>query len=148
MLRNLLIIPAKSLPLNIVPNAQFVQSDCQCQLNCQCSERNGLAFEKIVYDFYLSHHWKLFSHRAQIFDVEIDLVLFKDRRLHLIEVKSLNDEWRVFERLRQDQKNRLTQVLHKIRQNLKWPFPELIINGYMAFVSPVKKINFLSWDDI
>lgn len=74
---------------------------------------------------------------------EIDLIFEKEdsEGLHvlLIEVKSLNDPWRAFERIHQKQLKKLHQNL--ILFSLK--FKNIRIKALVAWVDPQNKITFV-----
>lgn len=67
----------------------------------------GLKCEETVMYHFTQMGWKCIGHRKKLFFSEVDLVLAKDNKILLIEVKSLHDQWMAFER-----------VPHKQIQNL------------------------------
>ncbi len=69
--------------------------------------RRGLWAEKVVLDFLVQKKWKIISERKKYKFGEIDLVVKREDRVTLIEVKYLHNEWMSFERIHQKQINRL-----------------------------------------
>lgn len=98
----------------------------------------------LVRDFFIGREWQVCDQRTIIEDTEIDLIVVKDRRKVMLEVKYLDNPWRAFERVHRNQIRRLKRVLHGMRlreRNIK-------VEGYVVFVNSEKKMDFISLDEV
>jgi Holliday junction resolvase-like predicted endonuclease len=103
-----------------------------------------MAAEAVVRKFFLSKGWSISSERTKFDGVEVDIIVEKDKRRVLLEVKHLDNTWRAFERIGTKQIQRLKYVLlglRKIERTLK-------IEGYVVFVLNNEKLHFISLDEI
>lgn len=106
-------------------------------------ERGFLA-ENHVRKFFLSRGWSISSERTKFDGVEVDLIVEKEKRRVLLEVKYLDDSWRVFERVGTKQIQRLKYVLLGMRRREQ----HLKIEGYIVFVLRDGKLQFISLDEV
>lgn len=72
----------------------------------------GLTAELKVIRYLEALNWKILGHRMKTSVAEVDIVIQKNKEIRLIEVKSLDNPWRVFQRIspRQVQKLLLNQI--------------------------------------
>lgn len=94
--------------------------------------------------YFTSRKWSILSERTKYEGVEVDLIAEKENRRILLEVKCLNESWRAFERVGSKQIQRLKYVLLVTRKQN----PFLKIEGYVVFVMPDRKLQFISLDEI
>lgn len=71
------------------------------------SRLKGLQSEQKVIDHLLKLSWSLEFQRAKTRVAEVDLVFRKSYDVRLIEVKTLDDPWRSFERISENQIQKL-----------------------------------------
>ena len=78
----------------------------------QRNQAIGLDSEARVIEQMANDRWQLLFQRAKTEIAEIDLIFQKKNQIRLIEVKTLNDSWRSFQRIshRQIQKLILNQI--------------------------------------
>ena len=93
--------------------------------------------------FFLSRGWSISSERTKYDGVEVDLIVEKEKRRVLLEVKYLDDSWRAFERVGTKQIRRLKYVLLGMRKRER----HLKIEGYIVFVLRDGKLQFISLDE-
>ena len=103
----------------------------------------GLRAEANVVKLLKSKNWRLCYHRLKTKIAEIDLVFEKTEQMEtqvlLIEVKSLNESWRSFERIHLKQ-------LNKLKKNFIFfstTFKHIKVRSYIAWVDPKNKITFV-----
>lgn len=108
------------------------------------SQIKGLRAEQVVRDFFISRGWEIISERSIIEDTEIDLIVMKDQRKVILEVKYLDNLWRAFERVHTNQIKRLKSVLFGFRMRER----NIKIEGYVVFVSQSNSMKFISLDEI
>lgn len=104
----------------------------------------GEAAEAFVRNLFLSRGWHILNDRTKFDGVEVDLVVEKNKRKVLLEVKHLDNTWRVFERVGTKQIQRLKYVLLGLRKRER----EMKIEGYVVFVLPNQRLHFISLDEI
>ena len=111
--------------------------------------QKGADAEALVQSYFLSRGWSVFSQRAKLEGVEVDLIVEKAGRRVLLEVKLLDHSWRAFERVGTKQIQRLKYVLFGMRKHvLKDNDLSLRIEGFVVFVLPNAKLHFISLDEI
>jgi Holliday junction resolvase-like predicted endonuclease len=99
---------------------------------------SGLKSELAVVRLLQNRKYICEFHRFKTKIAEIDLIFSKGNRILLVEVKSLNNDWRAFERIGQDQ-----QI--KLKNNLGL-FSRAIPNyEFSAWVCWVNKSNIISF---
>lgn len=103
----------------------------------------GLLAENHVRQFFLSRGWSISSERTKFDGVEVDIIVEKEKRRVLLEVKYLDDSWRVFERVGTKQIQRLKYVLLGMRRRER----HLKVEGYIVFVLRDGKLQFISLDE-
>jgi Holliday junction resolvase-like predicted endonuclease len=82
--------------------------------------------------------WSLQFHRLQTTISEIDIIMGKDLKIILIEVKKLDDDWRAFQRISVQQKNKM-----KLNEILfSYHFKDFIYESFIAWVDPKNRISF------
>lgn len=104
--------------------------------------QRGYQAELRVIELLKTKGWLLSFHRLKTKIAEIDLVFEKKNKILLIEVKTLDDDWRVFQRLS------LNQQL-KYRLNLQLflnKFKDKHTKAYIALVRKNKTIVFCEID--
>lgn len=94
-------------------------------------------------NYFLSRGWSVSSERTKFDGVEVDLIVEKGNRQVLLEVKHLDDSWRVFERVGTKQIQRLKYVLFGKRKRLC----NIKVEGYVVFVLRDGKLQFISLDE-
>ena len=104
----------------------------------------GVLAENHVRKFFLSRGWSISSERTKFDGVEVDIIVEKEKRRVLLEVKYLDDSWRVFERVGTKQIQRLKYVLLGMRRRER----NLKVEGYVVFVLRDGKLQFISLDEI
>lgn len=85
-----------------------------------------------------SKGWKLVFQRLKTKIAEIDLVFEKDDKIALIEVKKLNEDWRVFQRWNPLQQMRFQANLVLFSRK----FQNKEIKGFVAWVRDRKPVVF------
>lgn len=95
-------------------------------------------------NFFLSRGWSISSERTKFDGVEVDLIVEKENRKVLLEVKYLDDTWRAFERVGTKQIQRLMYVLLGMRKKLR----NIKVEGYVVFVLKDGKLQFISLDEL
>lgn len=86
-----------------------------------------------------SKKWILCFQGLKTHIAEIDLIFEKGEDILLVEVKTLNNSWRAFERIHKDQ-------LFKLQSNLvlfSRKFRGFSFRSYVAWVDPQNKITFV-----
>lgn len=71
------------------------------------AQSSGLRCEVAVIQVMKHNHWELAYQRAKTEVAEIDLMFGKENKIALIEVKSLNNSWRAFDRISDSQVQKL-----------------------------------------
>ena len=84
-------------------------------------------------------NWNLVFHRLRTKIAEVDLIFEKENQILLIEVKTLNNPWRAFERLHKKQQEKFyTNALL-----LAGFYRQKDISACVAWVAPDFKISFV-----
>jgi len=96
-----------------------------------------------VRKYFQSKGWRVSSERTKFDGVEVDLIVEKENRRVLLEVKYLDNSWRAFERVGTKQIQRLKYVLLGMRKNLR----NIRVDGYVVFVLQDGKLQFISLDE-
>lgn len=99
----------------------------------------GFTAEQVVIYLLKKKNWVLQFQRLKTKVAEVDLIFTKDNQVLLIEVKKLNDQWRAFERIQNN------QVL-KLQKNIIYFSHHLIsyhVNGYVCWVDRNNKVSFV-----
>ena len=107
--------------------------------NLSNSER-GLWAEKIVHDFLISKKWKLVSERTRYSFGEIDFIFQRDRHVAIIEVKYLHSPWMSFQRISNDQVQRLRNNFLNLRKTM---FRSSDVKLFLCFVDRHEKIEWV-----
>ena len=84
-------------------------------------------------------NWTLCFQGLKTIIAEIDLIFEKDDEVILIEVKTLNEEWRAFERIH----NKQLLNLQKNYILLSEKFKNLRFRVFVAWVDPKNQITFV-----
>lgn len=108
------------------------------------SQRKGVWAELQVIRLLQSKNWELLCHRQKIDSVEIDLIFKKDRRLIIAEVKFLDSEWRIFERISKKQIFNIQKISLLIRREN----PHLVTLAYLFLVNKNAIIKTISIDEM
>ena len=106
------------------------------------THHSGFSAELAVIRLLEKKGWILLFHRAKTRISEIDLILEKDGRILLIEVKRLNDDWRVFQRISLKQKIKLQANVLFFSLQIK----EFSYESYVAWVDLKNRISFCKVD--
>jgi Holliday junction resolvase-like predicted endonuclease len=102
----------------------------------------GYSAEVAVAQLLRTHGWNLCFHSLKTQIAEIDLVLNKNKKVLLIEVKTLDSPWRSFQRIHSDQ-------LLKLQKNLSvfsFKLQTYSCQAYVAWVDKANKVSFVSID--
>lgn len=86
-----------------------------------------------------SRGWQLLFQRAKTSIAEIDLIFQNDRKILLVEVKKLNDAWRAFERIGDQQ-------IQKLQSNLilfSSKYPQFKLFAQLCWVDQKDKVYFV-----
>lgn len=110
---------------------------------CKFHEK-GEEAEAIVKNYFIHRGWSLSSERTKFDGVEVDLIVEKQNRRVLLEVKQLDSTWRSFERVGTKQIQRLKYVLLGMRKRER----SLKTEGYVVFVLTDRKLHFISLDEV
>ena len=84
--------------------------------------------------------WHLQFQRARTQVSEIDLILAKDNKIILVEVKKLDEGWQAFERISKKQFQMLQQNLNLFT----YRFRDRQVMAFVAWVNRRNEITFLS----
>lgn len=103
------------------------------------SQYLGYIAEYNVIKLLESRAWNLQFYRLKTEVAEIDLVFEKSGEVLLLEVKTLNNSWRVFDRIHPTQLRRLQSNLFLFRRK----FRQIKFRAYIVWVSPENKISFV-----
>ncbi|AZZ36882.1 hypothetical protein CIK05_08795 [Bdellovibrio sp. qaytius] len=106
--------------------------------------KRGVDAEAIVQSYFLCRGWSVSSMRTKFDGVEVDLIVEKDNRRVLLEVKHLDNSWRAFERVGTKQIQRLKYVLLGMRKRAR----NIKVEGYVVFVLVNEKLHFISLDEV
>lgn len=108
--------------------------------------QRGADAEAVVRKYFLSNGWSISSERTKFDGVEVDLVVEKEKRRVLLEVKYLDQYWRAFERVGTKQIQRLKYVL--LGERRRNCVRNIKVEGYVVFVLSDGKLHFISLDEI
>ncbi len=108
--------------------------------NLSNSER-GLWAEKIVHDFLVVKKWILISERHKYKYGEIDFIFQRDQKIAIIEVKYLHNPWMSFERISNEQLQRLKNNFLNLRQT---KFKSYEVKLFLCFVDQYGKIEWVN----
>lgn len=103
------------------------------------SQRIGYRAELNVIKLLESKNWSLCFQNLKTTIAEIDLIFEKTDQIILIEVKTLNDSWRAFERIQPKQ-------IEKLQKNLTlfaYKFRDKNFRAFIAWVDRENKISFI-----
>ncbi len=102
----------------------------------------GYKSELAVIKLLTQENWQLAFHRLKTVISEIDLIFEKENKILLVEVKSLNENWRSFERIGGRQLDRLKQ------NKLSFAFlcRDKKIEALVAWVNKKNEISFVKID--
>ncbi len=103
------------------------------------SQVKGFSAEQSVIKLLKSKNWNLEFHRFKTEVAEIDLIFEKSGEVILVEVKTLNNSWRAFDRIQGSQLKKLELNLFLFRKK----FNDIKFRAYVAWVSPENKISFV-----
>ncbi|MGZ3690460.1 MAG: YraN family protein [Pseudobdellovibrio sp.] len=106
------------------------------------SYRRGFNAEMAVVKLLTAENWQFIFYRLKTTISEIDLVFEKNNKILLIEVKSLNENWRSFERIGGRQLDRLKQN----KLVFSFLFKDKIIEACVAWVNRKNEISFVKID--
>lgn len=95
--------------------------------------------------YFLSRGWSIASERTKFDGVEVDLVVEKEKRRVLLEVKCLDNSWRAFERVGTKQIQRLKYVL--LGERRRNCVRNIRVDGFVVFVLQDGKLQFISLDE-
>jgi Holliday junction resolvase-like predicted endonuclease len=101
------------------------------------NQRLGRNCEQKVIKHFTEKGWTLQFQRAKTSIAEVDLIFQRDRRICLVEVKSLDNPWRSFQRISHRQIQKL--ILNQIHLSA-WT-KDFEFYCWLAFVSP-KQIHY------
>lgn len=99
----------------------------------------GYKAEYNVIKLMQSRNWNLQFHRLKTEIAEVDLIFEKSGEVLLLEVKTLNNSWRAFDRINSSQVKRLQTNLLFFRRK----FRQIKFRAYIVWVSPENKISFI-----
>lgn len=103
------------------------------------AQSSGYKAEYNVIKLMESRFWRLEFHRLKTEVAEVDLIFEKAGEVLLLEVKTLNNEWRAFDRIHPTQIRRLQSNLLYFRKK----FRQITFRAYVVWVSPENKISFV-----
>ena len=103
------------------------------------SQTKGYRAELNVIRLLQSKKWILCFHGLKTDIAEIDLIFEKDNQVLLIEVKTLNNPWRAFQRIHKKQLFRLQKNFILFSQKFK----KIKFRALVAWVDPQNKITFV-----
>ena len=84
--------------------------------------------------------WSLEFQRCRTRFAEIDLIFLKKNQVILVEVKKLDNSWRAFERIKQQQ----FQSLQKNLNLFNYHFSRLQVLAYVSWVDQENKVSFVA----
>lgn len=113
------------------------------ELKNSLADSIGHRAELRIIELLEKHQWKILFHRLKTNIAEIDLILIKNQKVILVEVKTLKNDWCVFDRLHPMQELKFRANLQLFRRR----FPQKEISGYVAWVRPYKPIKFCKLSD-
>lgn len=108
--------------------------------------QRGVDAELVVRKYFLSRGWGILGERTKFDGVEVDLIVEKEKRRVLLEVKSLDCSWRAFERVGSKQIQRLKYVL--LGERRRNCVRNIKVDGFVVFVLSDEKLHFISLDEI
>lgn len=103
------------------------------------SQYLGYKAEYNVIKLLQSRAWNLQFHRLKTEIAEVDLIFEKSDQVLLLEVKTLNNSWRAFDRIHANQLRRMQNNLLFFRKK----FRQIKFRAYVVWVSPENKISFV-----
>ena len=103
------------------------------------SQRRGHQAELSVIRLLQTKNWSLCFQGLKTIIAEIDLIFEKEDQVILIEVKTLNDEWRAFDRIH----DRQLMNLQKNYILLSEKFKKIRFRVFVAWVDPKNRITFV-----
>lgn len=103
--------------------------------------KKGQVAEQSVVRLLQNKNWVLCFHGLRTVVAEIDLIFIKKNQVLLIEVKTLDNSWRAFDRIHQNQ-------LMKLQYNLVMFTRKINEIKFRAFVAWVDKENKISFTEI
>jgi|GEM_PF-4723237 len=109
-------------------------------VNYSKSQALGYRAEQNVIKLLQSENWILCFHRLKTDIAEIDLIFEKNNKVLLIEVKTLNNSWRAFERIQKKQLSKLQSNLGLFSRQ----FHAYEFHAYVAWVDPQNRISFVA----
>ena len=107
--------------------------------NTSKSQLSGYRAELNVIRLLQSENWVLCFHGLKTTIAEIDLIFEKNDQVLLVEVKTLNNSWRAFQRIHKKQ-------LFKLQNNFLFfseRFKKIKFKVCIAWVDPQNKITFV-----
>lgn len=128
-LKSLSVNHKKNIASQIVPKVKY-----------QINQHNGLSAELAVVKLLINRDWKLIFHRLKTKKCEVDLIFEQNESILIVEVKVLTENWRVFQRVSEQQINRLKNIEYALRVNFK----KYKIKSYIAWVDQKNNISFCS----
>lgn len=140
-----------TLPKYIAQPSKVTSPQCTTEKPSAASKNTykfherGEHAELVVRKYFLSRGWRISAERTKFDGVEIDLIVEKENRRVLLEVKHLDQHWRAFERVGTKQIQRLKYVL--LGQRRKNCVRNIRVDGYVVFVLPGEKLHFISLDE-
>lgn len=108
--------------------------------NLSNSER-GLWAEKTVHEFLRAKNWVLVSERQKYKYGEIDFIFQRDQHVAIIEVKYLHNPWMSFQRISNEQLQRLKNNFLNLRQT---KFKSNEVKLFLCFVDRYRKIEWVN----
>jgi Holliday junction resolvase-like predicted endonuclease len=103
------------------------------------SQVKGFRAEHSVIKLLESKNWNLEFQRLKTDIAEIDLIFEKSGEVILVEVKTLNNSWRAFDRIQGSQLKKLELNLFLFRKK----FSDIHFRAFVAWVCPENKISFV-----
>ncbi len=106
--------------------------------------QRGLWAENIVEKFLVQKKWHIISKRKKYKFGEIDLVVKREDRVTLIEVKYLHNEWMSFERIHRKQIDRLKRNYIFLTNGEFKNYKTQLMAGFVSHSKTIKWVNLVS----